>query len=83
MGGRREVTLYGREGCHLCDEARESIVELRADGFDFDLIEVDIESDRDLHLRYLERIPVIEVGDTEVCELGFDRGAVTAMLASL
>ena len=83
MPDPQEVTLYGREGCHLCDEARESLMRLRDEGFEFELIEVDIESEQDLHRRYLERIPVIEIGGAEACELGFDQGAVTAMLASL
>ena len=83
MAPAPEVTLYGREGCHLCDEAREGLRELQASGFEFEIVEVDIESDQDLFRRNLERIPVIEVQGREACELGFDRGAVTAMLASL
>lgn len=83
MASAPEVTLYGREGCHLCDEARKSLIELQASGFEFDLVEVDIETDLDLFRKNLERIPVIAVEGDEVCELGFDQGAVTARLASL
>ena len=54
----RRVTLYGRPGCHLCDEAREALQRVRA-RIPFTLEEVDIETDDELHKRYLERIPVI------------------------
>ena len=70
------VTLYTRDGCHLCDEAREALLALRGDGLDVELREVDIESDDDLHARLLERIPVVEVGGEVVCELGIDEPAL-------
>lgn len=78
-----QVVLYGRDGCHLCDQARDALLALRADGHEFAMHEVDIESDPDLLRRNLERIPVIVIDGQEVCELGFDRGAVRARLASL
>jgi glutaredoxin len=72
------VTLYGRPGCHLCDEARATIVELAADRIV--LREVDIESDDRLLRAYLERIPVVEVEGREVSELVFNRDAFTRAL---
>jgi glutaredoxin len=65
------VVLYGRDGCHLCDEARAEIEAIRADR-DFEVREVDIERDDALHARYLERIPVVEVDGEVVSELAFD-----------
>lgn len=51
------VTLYGRPGCHLCDDARAVIARVCADlGETF--VEVDIDSDDDLLDRYAEEIPV-------------------------
>jgi glutaredoxin len=52
------VTLYGRPGCHLCDEARLVLQRIRAT-HPFRLEEIDIEADDALLKRYLERIPVI------------------------
>jgi hypothetical protein len=72
------VTLYGRPGCHLCDEARAAIVELAGDRIV--LREVDIESDDRLLRAYLERIPVVEVEGREVSELVFNRDAFTRAL---
>jgi glutaredoxin len=77
------VVLYARRDCHLCDEARAGLEALRADGLDFDLEEVDIESDDELHSRFLERIPVIELEGEILCELWLDADAVRASLGKL
>jgi glutaredoxin len=65
------VTLYTRPGCHLCDEARAALERLRAVA-DFEVQEVDITTDDDLHRRYLERIPVIALGREELCDYQVD-----------
>ena len=69
------VTLYGRPGCHLCDEARESLqrVQTRAP---FSLQEVDITTDDLLHARYLERIPVISVDGEDLFDYEVDEDAL-------
>jgi len=75
-----DVVVYSRPGCHLCEEALEGIVALHADGYRFNLHEVDIESNDLLLRRYLERIPVVEVDGVEVSELVLDRDCVKARL---
>ena len=77
------VTLYTRPGCHLCDEAREAILALREELRGFELVEVDIESDTDLHRRYLERIPVVVVDGEEVSELVFEPGRLRARIGTV
>jgi hypothetical protein len=72
--------LYAREGCHLCEEAMEQIVALHGEGYRFDLVEVDIESDELLLRRMLERIPVVEVDGEPVSELVLDAAALRARL---
>ena len=74
------VTLYGRPGCHLCDEAREMLSELRSGSPPFELREVDIDDDERLLARLLERIPVIEVNGVVVGELVPDRRAISLAL---
>jgi glutaredoxin len=73
------VILYGRPGCHLCDEARGALNALSA-GRGFALREVDIECDQGLHARYLERIPVVEVDGEVVSELAFEPERLLARL---
>ena len=75
----RTVTLYGRPGCHLCDEARAVLRRIQA-GAPFVMREVDIESDDELFRRYLERIPVIAVDGEELCELFVDEEALRRKL---
>jgi hypothetical protein len=77
------VTLYGRPDCHLCDEAREGLLELRGRGAAFELVEVDIEGDEELHRELLEKIPVVEVDGRRVSELFLDPDAVLASLDTL
>jgi glutaredoxin len=67
----RTVTLYGRPGCHLCDDARAALERVRA-ARPFRLVEVDIESDDALLARYLERIPVVLLDGEELFELFVD-----------
>jgi len=61
----RVVTLYGRAGCHLCDEARTLLLRIQA-ASPFRLEEIDVESDDALLLHYLERIPVIALDGEEL-----------------
>jgi glutaredoxin len=77
------VTLYGRADCHLCDEAREGLGALGRGGARFELREIDIETDDELHRRLLESIPVIEIDGERVCDLFLDSDAVLARLDTL
>jgi Glutaredoxin-like domain (DUF836) len=70
------VTLYAREGCHLCDEARAAILALRDELGAFELSEVDIDADDRLHAAFLERIPVVELDGRIVSELVLDEDAL-------
>ncbi|HSC03345.1 MAG TPA: glutaredoxin family protein [Solirubrobacteraceae bacterium] len=62
------VVLFGREGCCLCDDAREVLQRVRRRR-EFDLQERDIDSDDALLRAYLERIPVVTIDGVEVFEL--------------
>ena len=66
-----EVTLYGKAGCHLCEEARAEIESVRARR-PFGLTEVDVSLDPVLHARYGERIPVVAIGGEEAFEFHVD-----------
>ena len=55
------LLLYGRPGCHLCDDARAALQRI---GHPFE--EVDVEADDELLARYLERIPVIALDGAEL-----------------
>jgi glutaredoxin len=76
------VTLYGKPGCCLCDEAKQAIEAVRLDR-EFELSEVDVSLDPGLHERYGERIPVVEVDGEEVLELQVDAGAFRDCLGTV
>ena len=61
LAGPREVTLYTRPGCHLCEDAKTAIAPLLRE-FGTVLREVNIEKDAILEERYGWDIPVIFIG---------------------
>ncbi len=65
------VVLYGREGCCLCEEAREVLLRVRRRR-PFVLEERDIDRDESLLRAYLERIPVVTIDGVESFELFVD-----------
>jgi len=61
---KRQVILYTRPGCHLCDDAKQA---MQAAGCDkeYTLEEINIESDPELLRRYQFDIPVITIDGVE------------------
>jgi glutaredoxin len=56
----KTVTLIGKPGCHLCDDAR-AVVEKVAAETGAAVTERDITQDAELYDRYWEQIPVVLV----------------------
>jgi hypothetical protein len=82
-----ELVLYSRAGCTLCEEAREAIELTLADRRERGLavpafVVRDIEADPALHRRFLERIPVVELGTRRV-ELVVTVGKVRRLLGEV
>ena len=71
----RTVTLFGRPGCHLCDEARADLEAVRTE-LPFALEERNIEEDDALLRRYLERIPVVALDGEELFDYFVDEQAL-------
>jgi glutaredoxin len=59
--GPRDVTLYTRPGCHLCDEAKVAIAPILHE-FGVVLREVNVDEDSVLKERYGWDVPVIFIG---------------------
>lgn len=77
----RDVVLFTREGCCLCDQARDVLLAVqRRHPSVFRLRELDIESDQRLHAAYLERIPVVAIDDEEVFELSVEQAELERRL---
>ena len=73
------VVLYSREGCHLCDVAREVILAERS-GTAFAFDEVDIGGDDGLELEYGIRVPVVEIDGLERFEVEVDAARFAALV---
>jgi hypothetical protein len=74
-----KLTLYGKAGCHLCDDAR-AVVASAVAGRDVAVEEVDITIDPVLHRRLGERIPVLELDGEELFELFVDAAGLVESL---
>ncbi|MEI2731945.1 MAG: glutaredoxin family protein [Dermatophilaceae bacterium] len=59
------VTLLGRAGCHLCDDAEAVVARVTAHSGDT-WVKVSIDEAPDLQKRYGEKIPVVFVDGREI-----------------
>lgn len=61
-----ELTLIGKPGCHLCDEARAVVMQvvegLQAEGTRVEVVERSILEDPGLDARWHDDIPVVLIG---------------------
>lgn len=76
------LTLYGKPGCHLCEEARAVVAQVAAEQ-PLIVEEVDITLDPVLFRRYGERIPVIALDGEEAFELGVEAGELRERLGTV
>ncbi len=59
------ITLIGKPGCHLCDDARAAVEGVLTGREGVVLVERSILDDTELHARYWDEIPVVLI-DNEV-----------------
>ena len=56
----RQVQLYSRHGCHLCEQALETL-EFLQNELRFEIVEIFIDGDSSLEDKYGEQVPVIQI----------------------
>ena len=76
-----QLTLYYREKCHLCDAMRKALVAFSRNRQAIEWREIDIDRDVELIRRYDVLVPVLCLGEREVCHHFFDESALIAALA--
>ena len=54
------VTVYSRQGCHLCDDA-ENVLESLREELNFEIEVIDIDIDPELIKLYSDQVPVIHI----------------------
>jgi glutaredoxin len=77
----RRVTLYTRDGCHLCETAA-AVLAAERERFWFDLEVVDVDGDPALARRYGVRVPVVAIDGAEEFEYEVPADLLRARLRS-
>ncbi len=77
----RVITVYSKEGCHLCEDAIAGLQAMRGQ-LEFQIEELDITSEDSLHRAYFDRIPVISLEGEEICEYFLQEALVRERLES-
>jgi glutaredoxin len=54
------ITIYSRQGCHLCDDAQKTLESLREE-LNFVIDVIDIDQDAELIKLYSDQVPVIHI----------------------
>jgi len=54
----RQVVMYSRKGCHLCEIVKETLTKLHRRG-GFTWSEIDVDSDEQLRRQFTDEVPVI------------------------
>jgi len=55
-----KVTIYSRQGCHLCDDAHNTLESLREE-LKFEIEVINIDEDVELIKLYSDQVPVIHI----------------------
>jgi glutaredoxin len=76
----RQVTLYTRAGCCLCDDVKRVLAEARRHT-EFDYREVDIDGDPGLRRSYNDQIPVVVIDGVKAFKYRVDLQAFLKKLA--
>ena len=69
--GRLLFSIYTRQDCCLCEEMWLGLKKWQRQ-YSFDVEFIDIDQDPALQRRFAARIPVLAVGDSEICQYHLD-----------
>ncbi len=77
----RDLTLYSRPGCHLCN-AMKAVAERVIAGHDVQLAEVNIDLDPGLVDLYDDQVPVLVLDGRRIAKYRIDEAALQQALAA-
>ncbi|MGB7932515.1 MAG: glutaredoxin family protein [Gammaproteobacteria bacterium] len=77
----RELTVFVRQGCHLCTDMLQSLEYLKSE-LDFRYRVRDVDEDAALAARYGDRVPVLVADATELCWYFLDTDRLREYLLS-
>jgi glutaredoxin len=77
----RQVVVYSRKGCHLCEVVKESLTKLsRRGGFTWQ--DVDVDSDNELRRKFNDEVPVVFIDGRKAFKYRMDEMEFLKKLAS-
>lgn len=76
----REVVVYSRKGCHLCEIVKESLSKLQRRG-GFEWREVDVDSNEDLRRQFTDEVPVVFIDGRKAFKYHMDEREFLRKLA--
>jgi glutaredoxin len=77
----RQVLVYTRKGCHLCEIVKESIVKLARRG-GFVWREVDVDGDEQLRRQFNDEVPVVFIDGRKAFKYHMDEREFLKKLVS-
>lgn len=77
----REVVVYSRKGCHLCEIVKETLTKLERRG-GFQWREIDVDSNEDLRRQFTDEVPVVFIDGRKAFKYRMDEREFLRRLAS-
>lgn len=81
MSSPREVVVYSRKGCHLCEIVKETLAKLERRG-GFQWREVDVDTDDSLRRQFTDEVPVVFIDGRKAFKYRLDEQEFLRKLAS-
>ena len=71
MTAMHDVVVYSRQGCHLCDVVKETLVQVQSRG-EFEWRDVDIDLDPEMRQKYNDQVPVVFINGRKTFKYHMD-----------
>jgi glutaredoxin len=81
MSEPRQVIVYSRKGCHLCEIVKESLGKLQKRG-GFTWREIDVDSDAESRRRFTDEVPVVFIDGRKAFKYHMDEQEFLRKLAN-
>lgn len=83
MSKMRTLTLFTRDGCHLCDDALEALERIKqAYPFQLEIVDLDREAPAEKRSMYDWEVPVIELDGRKIMKYRVDEARLLRLLAA-
>jgi glutaredoxin len=81
MSSLRQVVVYSRKGCHLCEIVKETLTKLhRRGGFTWQ--DIDVDADEQLRRQFTDEVPVVFIDGRKAFKYRMDESDFFRKLAS-